>query len=158
MNYWLIKSESMCYSIDDLKRGRKTSWTGVRNYQARNFMVKGMEVGDGVLFYHSGGPHKSKIEPGVYGLAKVASKPHADETQFDKKDEHYDPKATKAKPIWQCVDMAFVKKFKEPITLAEIKLDPAFSGMLLLARGSRLSIQPVSTKHYTHILLLSSQS
>jgi predicted RNA-binding protein with PUA-like domain len=155
MNYWLIKSESECYSIDDLKKDKKTSWTGVRNYQARNFMTKGMGVGDGVLFYHSNGTKENPT--GVYGLAKVASKPHVDETQFKPRDEHYDPKATCTKPIWQCVDMAFVKKFKEPITLAEIKLDPTFSDMLLLARGSRLSIQPVSIKHYNHILSLSAQ-
>ncbi len=154
MNYWLIKSEAGCYSIDDLKKDKKTSWGGVRNYQARNFMMRDMQVGDGVLFYHSGGPHKGKAEPGVYGLAKVASNAHSDETQFNKKDEHYDAKATKEKPIWYCVDMAFVKKFKVPVTLPEIRLDPAFAGMPLLARGQRLSVMPVSKKHFEYMLTL----
>jgi predicted RNA-binding protein with PUA-like domain len=163
MNHWLVKSESTCYSIDDLKKDKKTSWEGVRNYQARNFMVRCMKVGDAVLFYHSGGPHIKgvKAEPGVYGVARVASKPHADETQFDKKDEHYDPKAvkpsggSKGNVIWQCVDIAFVKKWKHPVTLTEIRLDPAFAGMPLLAPGQRLSIQPVSATHFSHIFKLS---
>ncbi len=163
MNHWLIKSESTCYSIDDLKKDKKTSWTGVRNYQARNFMVSGMQVGDAVLFYHSGGPHikEVKAQPGVYGVARVASAPHADETQFDKADDHYDPKAVKptkgnnGNVIWQCVDIAYVAKFKHPVTLAEIRLDPACAGMPLLAPGQRLSIQPVSATHFAHILKIS---
>ncbi len=159
MNYWLIKSEAACYSIDDLKKDKKTSWTGIRNYQARNFMVSGMQVGDKVLFYHSLGTDKTPA--GVYGVARVASPAHADETQFDKHDEHYDPKAIKpkgggaGKVIWQCVDMAYVSKFKHPVTLAEMRLDPACAGMELLAPGQRLSIMPVSEKHFTHILKLS---
>ena len=153
MNYWLIKSEGDCYSIDDLKHDKKTAWVGVRNYQARNFMVRDMKVGDGVLFYHSNGTINAPT--GIYGLAKVASKSHPDESQFDKKDMHYDPKATKIKPIWFCVDMAFVKKFKHPVELGELKLDPALSGMLVLARGSRLSVMPVSEKHFNHIVELS---
>ncbi len=152
MNYWLIKSEGECYSIDDLKKDKKTSWGGVRNYQARNFMMRDMQVGDGVLFYHSLG--SAKEPAGVYGVAKVASKAHPDETQFDKKDMHYDGKATKEKPIWYCVDMAFVKKFKVPVTLPEIRLDPAFAGMPLLAPGQRLSVMPVSKKHFDYMLTL----
>jgi predicted RNA-binding protein with PUA-like domain len=155
MNYWLIKSEAGCYGIDDLKKDKKTSWAGVRNYQARNFMMKGMEVGDGVLFYHSNGTKENPA--GVYGLAKVASKAYADETQFNKKDDHYDIKATKENPIWYCVDMAFVKKFKEPVLLFEIKIDPAFAGMPLLARGQRLSIMPVSKKHFENIVMLAEE-
>jgi predicted RNA-binding protein with PUA-like domain len=88
----------------------------------------------------------------VFGIAKVVGKAHSDETQFDKKDEHYDPKATKEKPIWQCVDVAFVKKFSEPITLQHLKRDSALAGMGVLQQGSRLSIQPVSEKHFKHIL------
>ena len=159
MNYWLIKSEASCYSIDDLKKDKKTSWEGVRNYQARNFMTQGMKVGDKILFYHSIGSDKTPA--GVYGVARVASGAHADETQFDRKDEHYDPKAIKPKAgnagkvIWQCVDVAFVSKWKHPVTLAEIRLDPALSGMPLLALGQRLSIMPVSEKHFNHILNLS---
>jgi predicted RNA-binding protein with PUA-like domain len=149
MNYWLIKSEGACYSIDDLKKDKKTPWTGVRNYQARNFMMRDMAMGDGVLFYHSIG---STTEPaGVYGIARVASKVKIDETQYDKKDMHYDAKATKEKPIWYCVDMAYVKKYKNVVTLAEMKIDPKLEGMMVRATGSRLSIQPVSEKHFKYV-------
>ena len=147
MRYWLIKSEADCYSIDDLKRDKREPWSGVRNYQARNFMRDDMHVGDGVLYYHSSGK-----DNGVYGVAKVASKPYPDPTQFDVKSEYYDPKATKEKPIWFLVDMGFVKKFKEPVLLKEIKIDPKLEGMVVRNRGSRLSIQPVSEKHFTYIL------
>lgn len=149
MNYWLIKSEGECYSIDDLKRDRKTAWTGIRNYLARNFMRDDMNPGDLVLFYHSLGA--TGAPSGVYGVAKVASKPHPDETQFDKKDTHYEPKSKDGVPIWACVDMAYVKKFKEPVTLAEIKQDPKLAGMAVRERGSRLSVMPVSEKHFKYI-------
>lgn len=145
MNYWLIKSEAAMFSIDDLAREKRSAWTGVRSYQARNFMRDQMEVGDVLLFYHS------NADPGVYGIAKVAGAPHADETAFDKKDEHYDPKSTKDNPIWVCVDVAFVKKLKRPVTLAELKGDPNLKGMLVREKGSRLSIQPVSEKHFSYI-------
>ncbi len=144
--YWLIKSEGDCYSIDDLKRDKRTEWTGVRNYQARNFMRDGMHVGDLVLFYHS------SAEPnGVYGIAKVVEAAHADKTQFDKKDQHYDPKSKKDAPQWVCVTVGFVKKFKEPVSLALIKFDQNLSGMMVRERGSRLSVQPVSEKHFKYI-------
>ena len=147
MNYWLLKSEEECYSIADLKRDKVTPWSGVRNYQARNFMMREMEVGDLALFYHS-----SSKQAGVYGIAKIVSEAHPDETQFDPNNEHYDPKASKEKPIWFCVDVAFVEIFNEPITLLEIKRDSALEGMLVRARGSRLSIQPVSKEHFEHIV------
>lgn len=149
MNYWLIKSEASCYSIDDLKRDQKTAWTGVRNYQARNFM-RAMRPGDRVLFYHSSGT--SDMPTGVYGLARVAAAAHTDETQFDKHDDHYDPKSTREKPIWECADMAFVKKFKNPVTLTQIKFEPALSGIMVAQHGSRLSVQPVSENHYQQIV------
>src|SRR6266516_4146075 len=101
MNYWLIKSEGSCYSIDDLKKDKRTAWTGVRNYQARNFMRDGMKVGDLVLFYHS-----SSDPTGIYGIVKVTSKPYPDRTALDKKDMHYDPKSTEENPIWMLVDVA----------------------------------------------------
>jgi predicted RNA-binding protein with PUA-like domain len=147
MNYWLLKSEGDCYSIDDLKRDKRTSWSGIRNYLARNFIRDQMQVGDLALFYHS-----SSKPTGVYGIAKIVSKPHPDETQFDAKDEHFDPKAIKDKPIWHCVDVAFVSKFKEPITLDQIKFDPKLTGMMVRERGSRLSVQPVSEKHFKYIV------
>lgn len=147
MNYWLIKSEGSCYSIDDLKNDKKVPWSGIRNYQARNFMRDGMKVGDLVLFYHS-----NSTPNGVYGIAKVASKPYADVTAFDKKDMHYDPKSTHENPIWMLVDMAFVSKFKNPVTLEEIKIDPKLEGIMVAQRGSRLSVMPVSEKHFKYIL------
>lgn len=145
MNYWLLKSEPESYGIDHLKRDKVEPWTGVRNYQARNNM-KAMAVGDLCLFYHS-----STAVKGVFGVAKVARKAYPDPTQFDKKSHYFDPKAAKEKPIWYCVDVRFVKKFKEPITLFEIKLDPKLKGMLAGQRGSRLSVQPVGPKHFNYI-------
>jgi predicted RNA-binding protein with PUA-like domain len=147
--YWLIKSEGDCYSIDHLKKDKKTSWTGVRNYQARNFMKDEMSVGDLALFYHS-----NSKPSGVYGIAKVASKPHWDESQFDTQDEHFDPKSKKENPLWVCVNFSFVEKFKNPITLTELKLDPKLEGMYVRRKGDRLSIQPVSQKHFEYILKL----
>jgi predicted RNA-binding protein with PUA-like domain len=145
MNYWLFKSEPRAYSIHDLKRDKKTAWEGVRNYQARNFMQH-MQVGDLALFYHS------SVEPmGVFGVVKVVAATHVDESQFNKKDSHFDPKATRAKPIWYCVDVAFVEEFKEPVLLGAIKADPNLRGIMLAAPGSRLSVQPVSQKHFEYI-------
>ena len=147
MKYWLIKSEGDCYSIDDFKKDKKTPWEGIRNYQSRNYMMRDMQVGDLLFFYHS-----VSQPTGVYGIAKVVSKAHPDESQFDKKDEMtFDPKATKEKPIWYCVDVAFVEKFKHPVSLEAIKKDPKLEGMMVRVKGSRLSVQPVSQKHFEHI-------
>lgn len=148
MQYWLIKSEAAMYSIDDLARDKRTAWTGIRNYQARNFMRDGMQVGDLCLFYHS------VAAPGIYGIAKVVSKPHPDETALDVRDEHYDEKATKDNPIWMYVDIQFVKKFKQPILLPQVKAARELRGMLVLARGSRLSVMPVAEHHYRHIVTM----
>jgi predicted RNA-binding protein with PUA-like domain len=150
MNYWLLKSEADCYNIDALMRDKKTPWTGIRNYQARNFMRDHMTVGDLCLFYHSNG---DKAHPtGVYGVAKVASKSRADMTAQDASDEHYDPKANPENPIWECIDIAYVSHLKHPVYLADIKLDPALTGIMVAAKGSRLSIQPVSKKHFEYIV------
>jgi len=142
MKYWLIKSEPDCYSIDDLKQDKKTSWTGVRNYQARNF-IKDMSKGDLVLFYHSGAN-----PPAVVGVCKVGSNTYGDETALNPKDDHFDPKATKEKPIWLAVDMIYVKTLKEPVTLPQIKNNPKLADMIVAQQGSRLSIQSVSEKHF----------
>jgi len=150
--YWLIKSEADCYSIDDLKKDKRTSWEGVRNFQARNFM-KEMQVGDLCLFHHSNGTKENPT--GVYGIAKVVSKPHPDQTQFDKKGEYYEKRATAENPVWWCVDMGFVKKFKIPVTLAQIKFDPNLKNMLVAKPGMRLSIMPVEEMHFEYILNLS---
>jgi len=146
MNYWLIKSEPTVYSIDDLRQDKKTSWTGIRNYQARNFIRDQMKKGDLCLFYHS----SSEVK-GIFGIAKVASNPHADLSAFNKKDSHYDPKSTKENPIWYAVDVQFVKKFKKPITLGELKLGMELDGMMVRNKGARLSVLPVSEKHYNII-------
>jgi predicted RNA-binding protein with PUA-like domain len=150
--YWLIKSEASCYSIDDFKKDGKVPWTGVRNYQARNFMRDSMSAGDDVLFYHS-----SSEPNAIVGLAKVTSLAHADLSAQDKKDDHFDPKSTKENPIWMCVDMQFVKKFKNPITLAQIKFRPDLKDMVVAQKGSRLSVQPVSGGHFKRIIELANK-
>lgn len=152
MRHWLIKSEGDCYSIDDLKRDGVTSWSGIRNFRARNFMRDDMQVGDLVLFYHS------VTQPiGICGIAKVASKSHIDMTALDPKDEHFDPKAVKYEqegkaPLWMCVDMKFVKKFKQSVTLDAIKNDSQLNQMLVAQRGQRLSIMPVEVAHFERVL------
>jgi len=141
--FWLMKSEPSVYSIDDLAHDGKTMWDGVRNYQARNFMRDQMQAGDLVFFYHS------NAEPsGIAGIAKVAGKPYADPTAFDKKDIHFDPKSKKEAPTWYLVDVAFVQKWKQVLALDEIKKIKGLEGMLLLQKGSRLSVQPVLEKHW----------
>ncbi len=142
MNYWLIKSEGSCYSIDDLRRDRRTAWTGIRNYQARNHMRDGMKPGDLLLFYHSMGD-----PTGVYGVAKVVGAPYADPTAMDPKDEHYDPKRS-----WVCVDVAFVKKLAAPVSLEDIKADAELRHMLVARPGQRLSVMPVEEKHFKKVV------
>lgn len=140
-----MKTESGCYSIDDLKKDRVTAWSGVRNYQARNFMHD-MNKGDLIFIYHS------NTEPiGIVGIAKVSKEAYPDHTAQDKKDEHYDPKATTAKPIWNMVDVRFVKKFPQCITLAELKTHKKLKNMRILQKGNRLSITPVTKSEFTHI-------
>lgn len=142
MNYWLMKSEESDYSIDDLKRDKKASWDGVRNYQARNYMRDDMRVGDTVFFYHSNGKPSA-----IVGLAKVYKEAHPDMTAFDKRDSHFDPKSKKDSPTWFLVDIQFVKKFTEPLSLTALRADKKLEGMLLLQKGQRLSVMPVSQKH-----------
>jgi predicted RNA-binding protein with PUA-like domain len=145
MQYWLIKSEPDCYSIDDLKNEKRASWSGVRNYQARNFM-KSMKKGDLALFYHS-----SVAPMAVAGIAKVVKVAHPDLAALDRQDDHFDPKSTREDPIWYMVDFGFVEKFKTPVTLSQIKINPKLSGMMLAQQGSRLSVQPVSKEHFETI-------
>ena len=149
MNYWLLKSEGSCYSIDDLKRDKVTPWTGVRNFQARNFMRDSMHVGDLILFYHSNGTEDAPT--GVYGLARVASQAYPDATAFDPKDEHFDPKSKKDAPTWILVDVEFMEKFNRPVSLSEIKINPKLKGMMVAQIGSRLSVQPVSENHFKRV-------
>ncbi len=145
MQYWLMKSEPSCYSIDDLKRDKVGMWDDVRNYQARNFM-RSMKKGDMVLFYHS-----TTHPIGVVGLASVHKEAYPDPTQFDAASYKFDAKSTKENPRWSAVDLKFVEKFSEPMTLAEIKNDPFFSTMTVVQRGMRLSVQPVDKKHFERI-------
>ena len=147
MAYWLMKSEPDAYSIDDLKRDRREPWDGIRNYQARNMMRDDMKIGDKVFFYHS-----NCKEIGVVGVMKVASKPYPDPTQFDPESNHYDPKSNPDEPRWCLVDVAYVKKLKRTISLAEIKTHPGLDEMILVRKGNRLSIMPVSDDHWDLIL------
>ena len=147
MSYWLIKSEPDAYSIDDLMRDGRTPWDGIRNYQARNMMRDAMRIGDEVLFYHS-----SCAEPAVVGVARVASKPYPDPTQFDRRSKYYDQKSKKDEPRWVLLDIEFVRKLDRPVPLAELKERPDLDGMTLLRRGNRLSIMPVNAAHWRRIL------
>ncbi|HEY1041270.1 MAG TPA: EVE domain-containing protein [Candidatus Paceibacterota bacterium] len=146
MNYWLMKTEPSTYSIDDLKKDKITSWEGVRNYQARNYMMHDMQVDDLVLVYHS-----NTDEIGVVGIGKVATKAYPDKTQFDPQSDYYDPKSTKENPRWWCVDIGFVEKFPKILTLNKIKSCPELSNMVVAQKGSRLSITPVEKKHFEGI-------
>jgi predicted RNA-binding protein with PUA-like domain len=148
--YWLIKSEPEVYSIDDLRRDGRTEWDGVRNYQARNYMRDEMAIGDLVLFYHS-----NAKPPGVAGIARVCSEPHPDRTQFDPKSHYYDAKATEDQPRWMLVDMEFVERFDEPVSLDTLKANAdALDGMMVIKRGVRFSVQPVEREHFAHVLEL----
>ncbi len=143
MNYWLMKSEPDVFSIDDLKKKKKSGWDGVRNYQARNYMRDDMKLGDLVLFYHS-----SCEIPGVAGLARVSKTSHPDPSQFDANSEYYDPKATKDEPRWFMVEVEFVERYDEVVTLSTLKATKGLEKMPLVQKGSRLSINPVSEKEF----------
>ena len=147
-NYWLFKSEPEVWSWDQQKAKGKAGeeWTGVRNYQARNFMRDQMQVGDGVLFYHS-----SCAEPGIAGLAEVASAAYPDRTQFDPKSPYFDPKSTPETPRWMNVDVRIVKKTRL-VGLDELRAHPELSNMRVLQRGNRLSITPVDPAEWTFIV------
>ena len=147
--YWLMKSEPSAYSIDDLKRDKSTLWEGVRNYQARNFMMKEMSIGDEVLFYHS-----NADPPAVVGVAEVSGAAEPDRTQFDAADCHHDPKSTPAKPIWYCVRVKFKQKLARQVPLPELRERKDLQKMVLLQKGSRLSIQPVTEKEFKIVTAL----
>ena len=150
MSYWLMKSEPSEVSIDDLARAKAQTvpWFGVRNYQARNFMRDEMRVGDGVLFYHS-----SCAEPGVAGLAEVASAPYPDETQFDPKSPYFDPKSAREAPRWLLVDVKLRRK-TPLLPLKRMRELPQLQTMALLRPGSRLSITPVTDAEWQAVIAL----
>ena len=147
--FWLMKSEPEVYSISDLQRDGRTPWSGVRNYQARNFMRDRMRVGDPVLFYHS------NAEPsGVAGLGRVASTAYADPSQIDRGSEYFEPRATPEVPVWFLVDVAFVEAFPRVVSLADLRRESSLAGLMVLQRGSRLSIQPVTPAHFRLVVAL----
>lgn len=142
-SYWLIKSDPETYTIDDLEREGVTEWDGVRNFKARNFMRRQMQIGDPILFYHS------NAEPtGVYGLAEVAAEAHPDSAQFDKKSHYHDPESDPDSPTWWCVDVRYVETFPAPVMRDELKDEPALADMMVLKKGMRLSITPVTKQEF----------
>jgi predicted RNA-binding protein with PUA-like domain len=154
MRYWLMKSEPSEFSIDDLVAAPKqsTAWFGVRNYQARNFMRDDMALGDQVLFYHSSCP-----EPGICGIAAVSRLAYPDATQFDPRSPYYDPKSTHEDPRWLHVDVKLLRKTRL-IGLAELRKHKALANMVILRRGNRLSITPVTPAEWKCVLALAAKA
>ena len=153
MPHWLVKSEADSYSIDDLKRDKRTFWSGVRNYQARNYMRDGMKLGDLVLYYHSGGD-----APAIVGVAKVVKESYPDPTAFDSKSNYYDEKSKRESPTWMLVDLAFERKIDPPITLESLRKVKELAKMVLLQKGSRLSVQPVSEDEFNMVMALAASA
>ena len=149
--YWLFKSEPNAYSFDDLMNEPDgwAEWDGVRNYQARNSMRDDMQVGDGILFYHSNAKPLS-----VVGIASVVREGYDDFHGLDPSDAHYDPKATQENPIWSMVDIKGEQAFPNPVTLDDIKANPQLKDMLLIRKGMRLSIQPVTKDEFDEVLVM----
>jgi len=141
--YWLMKCEPEAYEIDDLERDGTTTWEGVRNFQARNFLRDEMKVGDGVLFY------ASNADPtGVTGVAEVSREGYPDPFAFKKGHHYYDDKSDPENPTWYMVDIRFVEKFPEIVTLSELKEAPGLEKMRVVQKGSRLSVQPVEKEEF----------
>ena len=147
MHYWLFKSEPGCYSIDDLASApnQTTSWDGVRNYQARNFM-RAMQRGDLGLFYHSG------AHPELAGIVEIVREAYPDHTAWDPNNTHFDPASTSEAPRWFMVDVRLVQRLEPPIPRALLRAEPELTGLELMKKGSRLSVQPVEEEAWKHIL------
>jgi len=154
-NYWLMKTEPDCFSIDDLAASpdQTTYWDGVRNYQARNFMRDEMKLGDKVLVYHS-----NAKPPGVVGVAEIVRESYPDHTSWDPNDKHYDPKSTAENPRWFMVDIQFEKKFPELLSLDTLRDHASLEKMELLRKGSRLSVQPVGKDEFNYIVKLAKRT
>jgi predicted RNA-binding protein with PUA-like domain len=152
--YWLLKSEPESFSIDDLEKSKNktTCWDGVRNYQARNFLRDSFKKGDGVLFYHS-----NADPPAIVGTAEVVKEGYPDHTAFDPDDHHYDPKSDKKNPSWYMVDVKHVKTFANPIGLPDLRDHKELKNMVLLQKGSRLSVQPVTEAEWNFITKLATK-
>ncbi len=147
--YWLMKCEPDAYTIDDLERDGETSWEGVRNYQARNFMRDDMQEGDGVLFY------ASNADPsGVTGLARISRAGYPDQFSWKKGHKYYDEASTKEKPLWYMVDIAFVKNFHGTVPLETLKSSKGLEQMKVVQKGSRLSVQPVTKSEFDIVVAL----
>ena len=153
MGYWLMKSEPDVFGIDDLAaRPRQVEpWDGVRNYQARNMLRDAMKVGDLAFFYHS-----NCDPPAIVGIVQIVREGYPDETQFDPEAKYYDPRSARAQPRWYCVDVKFKRRLKRAVTLPELKAhaDGPLAGLPLLARGSRLSVMPVTPAQWEFVLSL----
>lgn len=145
--FWLFKSEPETFSIDTLQQQKTSSWDGVRNYQARNFMRDEMRKGDLGFFYHS-----NCAEPAIVGIVEIVKEAHADITALDPDSKYYDPKSTPENPRWFLVDVKFKQKFNEPITLTQLKNNPKLKNMLILRKGNRLSITPVAEADWQNVL------
>jgi predicted RNA-binding protein with PUA-like domain len=148
--YWLMKSDPDEFSIHDFKNSPNQTecWDGIRNYQARNFMRDEMKIGDRILFYHS------RTSPSVVGTARVVKEGYPDDTAWDPKNKHFDPRSKPEKPVWYMVDIQLEKEFPKPIPLADLRKEPALKDMMLLRKGMRLSIQPVTPEEFRVILSL----
>lgn len=152
VKYWLMKTEPDVFSIDDLKKQRIAPWEGVRNYQARNFMRDEMKLGDLILLYHS-----NANPPGVAGMAEVSKLAFADSFALDKTSKYFDPKATSEKNPWVMVEVKFIKKFDQLVSLHELKKHAKLSEMRLLQKGNRLSVMPVEKNEFDYIVKLTEE-
>ncbi len=146
---WLFKSEPETFGIERLQKEKVTSWDGVRNYQARNFMRDAMKKGELGFFYHS-----NCAEPGIVGVVEIVKESHPDTTALDPESQYYDPKSTMDNPRWYLVDVKFKQKFPQPITLTQLKNNPKLKDMLILRKGNRLSITPVTDKQWQAVLAM----
>ncbi len=153
MQYWLFKSEPDCFSWQDLQNApeQTTSWDGVRNYQARNFM-RSMKVGDKGFFYHSG------KNPEITGIVEITREAYPDFTAFDEQSNHFDARSTVEKPLWFMVDVRFVQSFNPPLLRTDLRLEPELAHMELMKKGSRLSVQPVTMEAFNYIVEISNIS
>jgi predicted RNA-binding protein with PUA-like domain len=152
VKYWLMKSEPTTFGIDDLAKAprRRSHWDGVRNYQVRNMIRDDMQQGDLAFFYHS-----SCEVPGIYGVARIVREAHPDPTAFDPRHAHFDPKSDPAAPAWYMVDVELVERFATPITLEQLKANArALGDLIVLKRGNRLSITPVTATQWRKVLAL----
>ena len=146
MKYWIMKNEPDAFSIDDLARVKVEPWDGIRNYQVRNFMRDDMAVGDLAFFYHS----SCKV-PGIYGTMEICSEAYPDYTAWDPKEHYYDPKSDPDNPTWLMVDVMFVNKLEQPVTLQDLRTFPELADMRILQRGNRLSVTPIEKSHWDFI-------